>query len=222
MKIIPQRTFFVMFMTLITSIVYSQLGINTAEPTRALDVNGNIRIQSLENKENDAAYDRVLVTDINGNVEAIPITDLKGEIGGNAMENKHLYYTGTEPDNAKILTCGKFQFSFGTPLDPTKNLDIRMNLFDNPSQDTNIYYTLFRKWGDQAAKYYKSYYLSFTGLNYQVPQQLSSGLDQNEFGEIYITYPAEKNYYRVSFIGRQNHKVDEVMQNSYTIVCEKF
>lgn len=222
MKFISKKYSITVLLILLTSSVFSQVGINTETPNRTLDVNGNLKVRTLTDQSNNAAYDRVLVTNSTGEVDAIKISELKDEILGNAAENKSLYYTAEVPDDSKVLQCGKFNFSFGTPAVPEKNLDIQMSLFETPSSKVNVYYTLFRKWGNGASKYYKSYFLTFMPGDYNTPQRLSSGLDLNEFGEIYITYPGEKNYYRVSFIARENYTEAEIINNSYTVVCEKF
>ncbi len=222
MKFIAKKYLTYVLLFLLTNTAFSQLGINTETPNRTLDVNGNMKVRTLTDQSNNAAYDRVLVTNSTGEVDAIKISELKDEILGNAAENKSLYYTALVPDDTKTLQCGKFNFSYGTPSVPEKNLDIQMSLLETPSSKVNVYYTLFRKWGNKESKYYKSYFLPFTSANYNIPQPLSSGLDKNEFGEIYVTYPGEKNYYRVSFIARQNYIETGTTYNSYTIVCEKF
>lgn len=45
---------------------FSQVGINTVNPQRTLDVNGGLRIRSLSDVNLDATYDRVLLMDSDG------------------------------------------------------------------------------------------------------------------------------------------------------------
>lgn len=51
--------------------VNAQIGIQTTNPTRALDVNGTSRIRALTDKSSDKNYDQVLTTDTNGNIDYV-------------------------------------------------------------------------------------------------------------------------------------------------------
>lgn len=222
MKINIKKLVFFMSMMLSANI-YAQVGINTDEPTRMLDVDGNLKVRSLGDKSsNTTTYNRVLVTDNLGNIDAINLTDLKNQINEEIVENKLIYYTGTAPISSEKLTCGRFQFSFRPSTTPGKNLDIMVNLVDNPNQEVTAYYTIFRKWGNYNLKYYKANGKTFTTSNYTTPQLLCPQLDKNSTGEVYLSYPGEANYYRVYFLGRENHRVGQTVHNSYTITCEKF
>lgn len=53
-----------------------QVGINTATPTKTLDINGSVRIRSTSDKSSDTNYDKVIVTDINGNVDHVTKSSL--------------------------------------------------------------------------------------------------------------------------------------------------
>ena len=57
--------------------LYSQVGINTNNPERALDINGNLKIRELTNKTSDSNYNRILITDNEGNIEAVDRSSLK-------------------------------------------------------------------------------------------------------------------------------------------------
>ncbi|KXH81569.1 hypothetical protein [Chryseobacterium kwangjuense] len=49
----------------------AQVGVNTATPTRSLDVNGNLRVRTQTNQSANASYDNVQIADANGNVDYI-------------------------------------------------------------------------------------------------------------------------------------------------------
>ena len=204
----------------------NKVGINTDKPTRKLDVNGNLKITTLTDKTSDPKYTDVLITDANGNVDKVPISLIKNQISQSAIEVKRLFYTSQTPDADNRLSCGRFKFSFrpgGTdPNYPNKNLDIMVSLVDEPATPITVFYLLFRKWGDNDLKYYKSNGKDFNASNYTTPQLLCPQLDINSFGEFYITYPGEENFYRVNFLGRPNYVSGGNTYNSYTITCEKF
>ncbi|CAH0194526.1 hypothetical protein [Chryseobacterium sp. Bi04] len=50
-----------------------RVGIDTADPQRTLDVNGNLRIRTLDNKVDNAVYNRILIGDSDGNIDYVPI-----------------------------------------------------------------------------------------------------------------------------------------------------
>ncbi|MGV1003123.1 hypothetical protein ACTS9U_17335 [Empedobacter falsenii] len=202
--------------------LYSQVGINTNNPERALDVNGNLKVRELNNKTSDSNYNRILITDNEGNIETVDRSSLKNSIAEDIIEIKRLFYNSTDPIDNNKLTCGQFQFSFRDSPTEGKNLDIMLNLATDPNKSITTYFTLFRKWGDGDLKYYKSNGKTFTSTNYTTPQLLCPQLDINSTGEFYISYPNEKNFYRVLFLARPNYEEEGVLKNSYTITCEKF
>ncbi|WP_314244559.1 hypothetical protein [Empedobacter tilapiae] len=202
--------------------LYSQVGINTDKPERALDINGNLKIRELINKTSDDNYNRILVTDNEGNIETVDRSSLKNSITEDIIEIKRLFYNSTDPIDNNKLTCGQFQFSFRDSPTTGKNLDIMLNLASDPTKNITTYFTLFRKWGDDDLKYYKSNGKTFNSTNYSTPQLLCPQLDINSTGEFYISYPNEKNFYRVLFLARPNYEDNGIIHNSYTITCEKF
>ncbi|MDM1549790.1 hypothetical protein [Empedobacter falsenii] len=202
--------------------LYSQVGINTDKPERALDINGNLKIRELINKTSDDNYNRILVTDNEGNIETVDRSSLKNSITEDIIEIKRLFYNSTDPIDNNKLTCGQFQFSFRDSPTTGKNLDIMLNLESDPTKNITTYFTLFRKWGDDDLKYYKSNGKTFNSTNYSTPQLLCPQLDINSTGEFYISYPNERNFYRVLFLARPNYEENGIIHNSYTITCEKF
>ncbi|WP_313578832.1 hypothetical protein [Chishuiella sp.] len=204
---------------------FSQVGINTSKPERALDVNGNLKVRNLVDKTSDESYDRVLVTDGIGNLETVDRSTLKNKISEEISEVKRLFYTSEKPNPDNKLKCGRFEFSFRDGKNntqyPNKNLDIMLNLSSDPKKEITTYFTLFRKWGDNDLNYYKSNGKTYNSNNYQTPQLLCPQLDINSTGEFYISYPNENNFYRVLFLARPNYIENNITYNSYTITCEK-
>ena len=49
----------------------AQVGINTESPSRTLDVNGTLRVRTQTDQSTNSAYNNVLVSDANGNVDHV-------------------------------------------------------------------------------------------------------------------------------------------------------
>ena len=60
------KKLFLTLALLITTVFYSQVGINTILPTETLDVNGTARVRGLLDKAADVTFDRILTSDANG------------------------------------------------------------------------------------------------------------------------------------------------------------
>ncbi|WP_143745952.1 hypothetical protein [Epilithonimonas bovis] len=99
----------------------AQVGINTQLPTRKLDVNGNVRIEALTNKSDYASYDRILVTDNDGNIDYASKESLLPSSNPNNSDKEsysQIYnQTVSNGDPTKVLKCGKFYFSFSNASD---------------------------------------------------------------------------------------------------------
>ncbi|WP_080778483.1 hypothetical protein [Chryseobacterium phocaeense] len=61
----------IIFLFFSCAFVNAQIGVNTATPTRSLDVNGNLRVRTQTNQSANASYDNVQIADANGNVDYI-------------------------------------------------------------------------------------------------------------------------------------------------------
>lgn len=61
-----KTTLILIFLIFIKVPSFSQVGVNTTDPQRTLDVNGNLRIRSISDVNADATYDRVLLMDSDG------------------------------------------------------------------------------------------------------------------------------------------------------------
>ena len=88
-----------------------QVGINTNQPTRALDVNGDLRIRELKLVNKDANYNNIVVVNQDGEVEKYDKIEITNAISDLTVETKELYFA-TTPDGTKIVPCGKFNFRF--------------------------------------------------------------------------------------------------------------
>lgn len=89
-----------MLVLLVSSNVLSQVGVNTQNPTRDLDINGNLRIANTTLKTEESNYNKVLVTDKNGNVDYWDKNKLLAKMEELPIEVKKLYFSNA-PDPKK-------------------------------------------------------------------------------------------------------------------------
>ena len=196
-------------------IANAQVGINTDSPTRTLDDNGNLRIRTLTDQTADKTnYNRVLVSDENGNVDAGSLQSIKNEIESQIVEIKKLKYIATTPDESKEVTCGRFTFRFGSTGQPQVKL--------NSAADVTIYYNQFRGYHLNSKQFIPELSLSFTTSNFNTYQDMVTNYTKNELHRFNLIYPDITNMYRIVARAMTNYTSGGTKYNSYNIVCEKF
>ncbi|MDM1299887.1 hypothetical protein HXZ94_15430 [Empedobacter falsenii] len=191
----------------ISSTLFSQVGVNTDQPTRALDINGDLRIRDLK-KVTITDYPDVLVTDVDGNIEKHSAQAIIDAISDLTVETKELYFDSS-PDGTKIVPCGRFNFRFSNTTKP------QMSSVTNLSSVTTIYYLSQLKANENSKTVLN------TNKNIQLTTafvDLDSTYALNSVGEYYMSFPGDNNFYRIVFLARKMND----SQNSYSIVCEKF
>jgi len=216
---------------LISSFGFSQVGINTENPTRDLDINGDLRVKTTTNKSADTKYTKVLVTDKDGNIDYWDKSKLLTITKEIPVETKKLYFSNA-PDPNKIVACGKldirFSLSSGTQVNSNGD-NIRAQIRLNSTADKNseqVYYFYTEKVNKNEDNF-----------NNQVGTATSSTFDKtiytsignyklNQLTEIFLTYPGDINYYRIVFLVRNMTYTtnNSNWTNSYgfTMICEKF
>lgn len=208
-----------LILTFLSTVAFGQVGINTNQPTRTLDINGDLYISNLENKSTDNNYVNVLVANSEGEVEAFSKEELKKLFNEETIETKKLYIDN-KPDETKVVPCGRFKFRFSNATKP------QIALVNN--LDVMIYFTRISKIsnetigaGDKNVTYDSS--LSFTKNDYSF-KDLNSDFNLNNLNEYYLSYPGDKNMYRVTFLARNMIQATQgsPAKNNYTIICEKF
>ncbi|HAR73736.1 MAG TPA: hypothetical protein DCR77_10085 [Flavobacteriaceae bacterium] len=191
----------------ISTDLFSQVGINTNQPTRNLDINGEARVRDLK-KVTIADYPDVLVTDINGNIEKHSAQAIIDAISDLTVETKELYFD-TTPDGTKIVPCGRFNFRFSSTTIP------QIASVTNLASPATIYYmSQYKSDGDK--KTVLSTNKNIQNITSFVDLDVSYKL--NGVGEYYMSFPGDNNFYRVVFLARKM----TTTQNSYSIICEKF
>ena len=203
---------------LISTLTFSQVGINTEQPTRTLDVNGNERLQNTEYKINDPNYNKVLVINDNGNVDAWDKVDIIAKVSDLIVETKK-FYSSVSPDPNIQVPCGKFILRFS---DDSLNTIPQIKLKAQSSTNTTIYYNIITKQNNSGNGFNAS-----STLNTNQTLLINTNNDfvsldptytKNQLDEFYLSYPGDNNLYRVTFIARTM----SATEFSYAMICEKF
>ena len=186
----------------------AQVGVNTNQPTRALDINGDLRIRELKLVNKDANYNNIVVVNQDGEVEKYDKIEITNAISDLTVETKELYFA-TTPDGTKIVPCGKFNFRFSSSTIP------EIAPISDLAASTPVYFMRIRK--------YESNQRAVTQGNTTVRKSKTFSVLDREYkldqvSEYNISYPGDNNLYRVIFLARKMSNTT----NSYSIVCEKF
>lgn len=201
---------------LISATSFSQVGINTEEPTRMLDVNGNLRLQKTEYKANDNTYDKVLVINSEGNVDSWKKADVIAKMDELIVETKKLYFSSS-PDPDIQVPCGKFLLRFA---DGSRNPIPQIKLKTANTTVTPVYYNIIGKENSSSNTFSGSIATNKT-LSIPVDNSfvsIDSTYKTNKLDEIYLSYPNDDNLYRVTYLARTM----SATEYSYTMICEKF
>lgn len=98
------------------------MGINTEDPTRAVDVNGKVRITGGENKPNLTGITHIVVADADGNIEKRPLPVVPTPDQSVEVFSRVIILGGTNtPTNSQLadLTVGGFVFGISDSGIPT-------------------------------------------------------------------------------------------------------
>lgn len=213
---------------LVSGLAFAQtgnVGIGTQTPTRNLHIEGDLRIRNLENKAADATYTRVLAVDNSGNIDYINksslLPDMTGEIQKTVINNEYTT-TGNTPTNTNTLKCGRFEFAFIS--DSTTGL-VRFRLNQAPATNVKVYTTFEQNFAPFNTSDGFQFEAStsprtFTTSNAFIDVPVGSGQAQianGEYNELYITYPGDAVFYRVSF-----YRVNQNGKTHWVNACETF
>lgn len=208
--------------------VFSQVGINTQDPTETLDVIGNLRVRTLEKKSDDSDYQKVLVTNSTGKVEYWDKSAILNEMKGTEIENKIMYFS-TSPSGDVIVPCGKFKLRYSLNTEP------QIKLVDPPSSSQTIYFSRIRKVnsgdnsflatnGKRSIRTNETVSINTNNnwANIGYVSNLTEGTGGkyaiNYLDEYYMSYPGDNYIYRITFLARTMSSD----ANSYSMLCEKF
>lgn len=194
------------------------VGINTENPTRKLEVNGDFRVTTLPDVTGNANYSKIISTDKNnGNVDNLTASSfMQSEV--NQVEVKRSIYLASAPDDAKECSCGDITFR----INSSDMAEMKLN---SDKIFTSLNTTAFEL--DYGIKRWTSTYYNyfndttyFTNLNYSTYQSLDPELfNSNNTVRIYtIILPKQNNLYRLTLSRLANTS----SIHTFGLICEKF
>ena len=203
--------------------IQAQVGINTTDPKRMLDVNGNLKIVNLSDKKPEVSYRKILAADENnGNVDYISFPSINQNETKN-VEITRSIYLGIAPDNTKVCSCGEISFY----LNSDRNAYFKLNstkVFTSNENATSV--TLAygsKRWETQAYTYKDIIGKTFSNTNFGTYQIMdSTGFTLDNTTSIYtIVLPKQNNMYRLTISALKNSN-NATNTNIYSLICEKF
>lgn len=201
-------------------LIFSQVGIGTQSPGKTLDINGDLKVVTTTDKSNDATYNKILVANSSGEIGAWTRDGIRDQIESVFLENKKVIVFSNAPDIDRTMECGRFEFRFNTGPEP------QMRLATAPTSGTTIYYSRIHKQNSGANSFYGDNTITtnipavYDTSNEWVSLD-PSGRILNSLDEIYISYPGDKNLYRLTLLPRTMQTTPTVLY-FYTMMCEKF
>ncbi|ANF52884.1 hypothetical protein A0O34_21210 [Chryseobacterium glaciei] len=208
------KNIFFGFFVFLSFLIKAQVSIGITTPTRILDVNGDLRVRTLTDKSTDSNYNKIIVANSNGDMDAWDKASLLNTVKDLAIENKKNVYFSSSPIIGNVMDCGKMQYRFEVGPLPQMRLV-------NPDNAT-IYYTRIQKANSNVNTFVapnnvvSNITAAYTPANTWLT--LDPTYSNNILDEFYMTYPGDTNLYRVTFLARNMG----VNQYFYTMLCEKF
>lgn len=214
--------------------IYSQVGINTATPTKMLHVQGNMRVRDLTNQSDAKTYDRILITDANGNIDyatksaMIPLS-FSGAPYDKISQAQIYNMTTNAGNNTKHLKCGKFEFRFNTGSGTTDSNEtpIQFRLAADPGGSVSVYMSMEQNWNPNGYQFYQGNavgnnnpYIFNSGNWNDFINFNSANLASGEQNVMHFQYPNDLDFYRLTI-----YKITQNVSGSsydFASVCEKF
>lgn len=201
----------------------AQVGINTTDPKRILDINGNLKIVKTDNKTTQIPYRNILVADENnGNVDYISFPSINQNETKN-VEIIRSIYLGTTPDNSKVCSCGEITFY----LNSNKKAYFKLNstkVFTTNNNANSITLAFgAKRWEGQGYTYRDITEKTFLTTNYSDYQSMDATdfTADNTISVYTIVLPKQSNLYRLTVSTLKNSN-STTNTNIYSLICEKF
>lgn len=194
------------------------VGINTENPTRKLDVNGNLRLATLPDVTNDSNFPKIMaVNKDNGNVDHITASSfMQSDV--NNVEVKRSIYLAPTPDDTKECSCGDMTFRINNSN--IAEFKLNSNAIFNSINSTafELDYGI-KRWTSTYYNYFNDT-VNFTLANYSTYQTLDPELfNSNNTVRIYtIILPKQNNLYRLTLTRLANTDSN----HTFSLICEKF
>lgn len=218
----------------------AQVGIKTETPERTVDVNGNLRVTTLQDKKDDKTYDNIVIANSAGDIDKQHKSSITQSPKQQVEIVRNIYYSdnGGHPD--KTVVCGNYVFAFTTDNHPV------MKIAKQPDRELKLQFGLrrlerrYNLTGGHSANtgdgdyYYSNVEKTFTTSNWNTFQKVfdytqtysdpahASGINytqkhmiNNDLLRLHIIDPLSGNFYRINFTRMVNRKEDTGGQANY-------
>ncbi len=196
--------------------INAQVGIATEEPTRMLDVNGNLRVSGVNDQTNNVVYDELLAANSDNNIDKVSKPSIIDD-GTKQVEIVKNIYNATTSDNTKITDCGKLMFRLNGSA-------IEMRLKDAITGNLVMTYG-GKRWGQTDASTstgytYNNLSLTFTSANWNSYQNLDTNftLRVGAYLNYHFIIPNDGDLYRLTVSQLKN----DATKSNYSLICERF
>jgi len=195
---------------------YAQVGIGTNEPTRMLDVEGNLKVTTLNDETNDVNFEELLAANAENNIDKVSKPSIIDD-GTKQVEIVKNIYNATAVDNTKVTDCGKLMFRLN-------NNKVEMRLKDEITSNLTMTYG-GKRWGqissDKNNEYsYRNLSVTYTVNDWNTYKDIDKSftLRQGSYLNYHFIIPGDGDLYRLTVSQLKN---DETKSN-YSLICERF
>jgi len=212
---------------LVSGFIKAQVGIGTEEPTRTLDVNGNLRVTRTVDKTNSVDYGFLLAADTNSNnIDKISIPAIIDD-GMRQVEIVKNIYNSTTADVSKITSCGKLEFRLNPVNTSTSTTEVRFreNVFLDYTLTTLSLKFGGKRWGRTSetilADYsYRNLTITFNPSNWNTFQNIDTTflLRQGAYLNYHFIIPQDGDLYRLTVSRLKNNAT----LDNFSLICERF
>jgi len=215
-----KKNILLLFVLISTSAISQNqnVGINTENPLRKLEINGDVRVTSLPDVTNNANYSRILsVNKDNGNVDHLTASSfMQSEV--NNVEVKRSIYLASAPDDTKECSCGDITFRINSSNIAEMKLNSNTIFTSLNTTSFELDYGI-KRWTSTYYNYFNDT-TYFTDLNYSTYQTLDPELfNSNNTVRIYtIILPKQNNLYRLTL----SRLANTASNHTFGLICEKF
>ena len=200
----------------------NNVGINTDNPQRKLHVEGNLRVRNLKEKGGDSQYNRILVTNADGDIDYITrsslVPDTSGTDSGKNVYNQNHQTPTAFPDNTKLVKCGKYEFSIRNITADDSQSSVSVRYVTVPTSPVTSHYTFVQQYPIDGYQIISNDATTFTIGTDNIFQQLGGRLADSEINTLYVNSPDEADMYKVFFYRMRNSAFSA--PRNWTISCE--
>lgn len=194
----------------------AQVGIGTEEPTRMLDINGNLRVSTLSNKTNNVNFEELLAANADYNIDKVSKPSIIDD-GTRQVEIVKNIYNATAPNNTRITDCGKLMFRINASK-------IEMKLKESISSNLVMNYG-GKRWGQISASINNSYSyrnlsVTFTSSDWNTYKDIDPTftLREGAYLNYHFIIPGDGDLYRLTVSQLKNNATN----SNYSLICERF